>query len=408
MQLRASQGPPGSLRSFFLRLKRHTSSGLYVPELDGLRFVAIFFVFLYHLAGDVVRHNPPDVPPPTSTLYVLLEQLNIGVPLFFAISGMILGLPFARYWLQGGAPVSLKRYFLRRVTRLEPPYVAALLLLFSAKLLGHRGTVSEMLPHLGASLVYLHTLLYRELSSINPVAWSLEVEVQFYILAPLLALVFAVRAAWLRRAIIVTAILLAALWTPWIADLNAARMNSLTWIKHLSLLGNIQYFLAGFLLAEFFLLLPPATHRHRSWDVVSLLGWPALLYLLVAAPDFAFLTLPWLILALYLAVFYGPSSNRAFATVWVASIGGMCYSIYLLHNYAIASLGFLTERVGQTLPFAARFGIQLLLMTPIVLIISIGFYLLIEQPCMRSDWPARLKAFLFRKNRSGALAAKGA
>jgi peptidoglycan/LPS O-acetylase OafA/YrhL len=128
----------------------------------------------------------------------------------------------------------------------------------------------------------------------------------------------------------------------------------------------------------------------------------------VAAPDFAFLTLPWLILALYLAVFYGPSSNRAFATVWVASIGGMCYSIYLLHNYAIASLGFLTERVGQTLPFAARFGIQLLLMTPIVLIISIGFYLLIEQPCMRSDWPARLKAFLFRKNRSGALAAKGA
>jgi peptidoglycan/LPS O-acetylase OafA/YrhL len=408
MHLPGSEGSPGTLRSFFLGLKRHTSSGLYVPELDGLRFVAIFFVFIYHLSADVVRHSPDGAPLPTSILYLLIAQLNIGVPLFFAISGMILGLPFARYWLQGGSQVSLKRYFLRRVTRLEPPYVAALLLLFAAKLVGHRGTVAEMLPHLGASLIYLHSLIYRELSSINPVAWSLEVEVQFYILAPLLALVFALRSTSIRRAVIAAAILLAAIWTPWIADLNLARQDPFTYIKHLSLLGNIQYFLAGFLLADFFLLVPPSTHRSRSWDAVSLFGWPVLLYLLVAAPDLAFLTLPWIILALYAAVFYGPLSNRTFGSLWVASIGGMCYSIYLLHNYAIASLGFLTERVGQSLPYVARFGIQLLLMTPVVLLISIVFYRLIEQPCMRSDWPVRLKAFLTGKDRNIALASKGA
>ena len=43
---------------------------------------------------------------------------------------------------------------------------------------------------------------------------------------------------------------------------------------------------------------------------------------------------------------------------------------------------------------------------PSVLLISIGFYLVIEQPCMRSDWPARLKAFFTGKSRSVALASK--
>ena len=387
---------PWSLHSLFLSLRRHTSSGLYIAELDGLRFVAILSVFVFHLAGDVVRHNPPGVPVPTAPLFLLAQQLNIGVPLFFAISGMILGFPFARYWLKGSSKVSIKRYFLRRVTRLEPPYIAALLILFAMKYFGHRGTIEEMLPHLGASLVYLHTLIYREMSSINPVAWSLEVEVQFYILAPVLAMVFAVRPAWLRRALIVLAMIVASIATPW-TDMTSARGNLTTWMSHLTLAGNIQYFLTGFLLADFFLLLPTANYRNRKWDILTALGWPAFAALLILYPEVAALWLPAIILALYVAAFYGTLSSRMFATVWVASIGGMCYSIYLLHNYAIATLGFATERIGQNLPFEVRFVIQALIMTPIVLGICIIFYRLIEQPCMYPDWPAKLKAFAVRK-----------
>ena len=78
------------LRSVFLSLRRHTSSGLYIPELDGLRFIAILFVFVFHLSGDIFRHNAPGLAPPTSRFYLLTQQLNIGVPLFFAISVMIL------------------------------------------------------------------------------------------------------------------------------------------------------------------------------------------------------------------------------------------------------------------------------------------------------------------------------
>ena len=53
-----------------------------------------------------------------------------GVELFFVISGFILGLPFAAHYLKGAAPVSLRKYYLRRLTRLEPPYIVALLVLF--------------------------------------------------------------------------------------------------------------------------------------------------------------------------------------------------------------------------------------------------------------------------------------
>jgi peptidoglycan/LPS O-acetylase OafA/YrhL len=396
--VRQTSGRVRGLRSLFLSLRRHTSSGLYIPELDGLRFVAILFVFLFHLAGDVIKHSPPEALQSYSILRMLAVQLNIGVPLFFTISGMILGLPFARYWLQAGPRISLKRYFLRRVTRLEPPYIAALIVLSAAKLISHRATVAEILPHLGASLIYLHTILFHEMSSINPVAWSLEVEVQFYILAPLLATVFAIRKGLPRRIVIVGAIAAMSFLNPW-TDMNISRRDPFTWMAHLSLLGNIQYFLAGFLLADFFLVWPASRHRSGRWDFVSGIGWLGLGFLLVEYPGAVAVGLPAIVLLLYVAAFYGTVSSKVFASLWMASIGGMCYSIYLLHNPAIATLGVLTERVGQGLPFEIRLLIQFVIMTPVVLTICIVFYRAIEQPCMYSDWPARLRKSLAAKVR---------
>src|SRR5690349_19587132 len=55
---------------------------------------------------------------------------HLGVQLFFAISGFILSLPFARCWLGGEKAVSLGGYYLRRVTRIEPPYIIHLAFLF--------------------------------------------------------------------------------------------------------------------------------------------------------------------------------------------------------------------------------------------------------------------------------------
>src|SRR5687768_7994733 len=56
-----------------------------------------------------------------------------GVSIFFMISGFILSLPFAKNHFDkrpDRKPISLKRYYLRRLVRLEPPYLIALIIFF--------------------------------------------------------------------------------------------------------------------------------------------------------------------------------------------------------------------------------------------------------------------------------------
>ena len=60
-------------------------------------------------------------------------------------------------------------------------------------------------PNLIASLLYQHNLIYGHGSAINGVAWSLEVEVQFYLLAPLFAAVFSIQSVLARRAVLLGA-----------------------------------------------------------------------------------------------------------------------------------------------------------------------------------------------------------
>jgi peptidoglycan/LPS O-acetylase OafA/YrhL len=61
---------------------------------------------------------------PSNKLLVALNTMLFhggrGVELFFAVSGMVLGLSFARHYLKGDPVPSLGRYFKRRLTRLEP------------------------------------------------------------------------------------------------------------------------------------------------------------------------------------------------------------------------------------------------------------------------------------------------
>jgi peptidoglycan/LPS O-acetylase OafA/YrhL len=370
--------------------QRITSTGAFIPEVDGLRFLAILSVFIFHLAGDVLRHSP-GAPQPAGWIFATTQVLSFGVPLFFAISGFILGTPFAAAHLQQRRPVSLKKYFLRRLTRLEPPYILSLLLFFVLKIAAGKGSISGLLPNLVASLFYAHNAVFGMPSAINFVAWSLEVEVQFYIVAPVLGMVFAIRPASLRRVVLVALILVST---------GISILVSPHPALVLSLLGNAQYFLAGFALAEFFLSGGDRRQRNWLWDVVSALGWPLLLALLVGGASLSLWVFPWLILVLYIASFHGVVMNRFITKPWITTIGGMCYSIYLLHNYIIATLGMLTERFFVRSSFNERLVVQFLLMTPFVLVICGLYFRLIERPCMRSNWPQELKASIRLRTRA--------
>ena len=186
---------------FLVHISRETSSGRFIPEMDGLRFAAVAMVILYHLNGYLTAKSPfySSAPPSSDWLAQAAMVGNRGVELFFVISGFILGLPFAAHYLKGAAPVNLRKYYLRRLTRLEPPYFVALLLLFimGAVILGFPS--ASFYPHFAASLFYSHSLIYGTFSPAMGVAWSLEIEVQFYLLVPLLTLLFTIGNRMLRR-----------------------------------------------------------------------------------------------------------------------------------------------------------------------------------------------------------------
>jgi peptidoglycan/LPS O-acetylase OafA/YrhL len=383
-----SDGMSQRVRRFFLGFRRITSSTVYLPEIDGLRFVAIACVFIFHLAGDILRHSPSDyrLSLQGDALFSLTQRLNFGVQLFFVVSGFVLALPFASQHLRGGPIVNLRRYFLRRVTRLEPPYVAALIFFFVSKVVASRGSIAALTPHLLASVGYVHNLVYSTPSDINFVAWSLEVEVQFYLLAPLLAyLLFLPRNPWARRSVTIAAIVAAAI-LPTLLPFDS-RIG-------LSLLGQLSYFLAGILLADVYAM--GTFGKQAIWGDWLAIGAVIAILPLLVRNDGALLALfgPLMAFAACYAVFKSVFVCRVISIAPIASIGGMCYSIYLVHNYVIAAAGFVTERAAKHASFETRLLLQSVLLAPLVLLVSAVFYKLIEQPCMKPDWPLRAWRFL--------------
>ena len=186
------------------RMRRVTRDGRWIPEIDGLRFLAIAGVLIFHLGGELQARSGRWIPIEAryTTVFNWLGNGDRGVRLFFVISGMILAMPFARQWLAGGRTVSLRKYYLRRVTRLEPPYLLSVVLFTAMVAIYTRGVAPGLLAHAMASAVYLHSLIFGAMSPINAVTWSLEIEIQFYILAPLVMQVFRVREKALRRGLL--------------------------------------------------------------------------------------------------------------------------------------------------------------------------------------------------------------
>ena len=187
--------------------KRVTSNRKFIKEIDGLRFVAILPVIIQHLSERILKYSPSEIASSWASTDVAFyaSRGTMGVYLFFVISGFILCLPFAKSYLNKTKAIPFKTYFFKRISRLEPPYIFWMIFFFVVLVITSDGGFMELLPSLLASLFYVHNFAFGEYSIINPVAWSLEIELQFYVLAPFLAFIyFSVSKALLRRIIIVT------------------------------------------------------------------------------------------------------------------------------------------------------------------------------------------------------------
>jgi peptidoglycan/LPS O-acetylase OafA/YrhL len=379
----------GSSNWLVRRLTRVTSGGRYIPALDGLRWLAMALVFLQHfqlaiVATTVDRSVSPD--PGLRTLY----DLRVGVELFFVISGFILGVPFVQERVLGEERVDLRAYFLRRLTRIEPPYAIALAIFTAAWLLVGRDPAIT-LRHALASLFYVHNLVYGAFhpQAINMVTWSLEIEVQFYLLAPLLARVFLVKRARTRRVALVSSIVLSAV----LVELarNAGHEPPL------SILTQIPYFAAGFLLADLYVVdwkTEPSTSWR--WDLVAIPAWCALPFVATAPIPMKDLAIAAALFIAFVASFRSVGTRAFLGWTPVRLLGGMCYSIYLFH-YLLVMFGwryvFAADLFGASHAHGA-YWIDTLgygaLVFALLFPVFLAYYLLVEHPFMSNRWWKRL------------------
>lgn len=376
--------PSNSLSS---KLSRITTTGSYIPEIDGLRFIAIMAVVAVHIAGYwLVRagRSYPAMSPIDSELHKVLQLGLYGVHLFFVISGFVLAMPFCKHVFLGGKPVDLSQYFWRRVTRLEPPYVLTMLVYFLFMPFFGKGSWGELWPHLLASLAYVHNIVYGEGSLINNVAWSLEVEIQFYLLVPLITWLLLLRQS-VRRLALIMLILFFSLHSMWLPG---------HWPK--SILQYAQYFLMGVILCDLWTTTWKKANRSSLADIPGLVAWPLFIAVNVHRPGpFADLLNPWLMAALFFSALRGLLHGRILSCAALTIIGGMCYSIYLLHGRVLAFVihGVLARAVHLG-SFAMDYCAVAAICIPAVVAVSAVFFVLVERPCMAPNWPTEVLRLL--------------
>jgi len=372
----------------------------FVPQIDGLRFVAIIGVLAFHVRAITAWHYGVVLESPVGADGVVnwtFDAGSRGVELFFAISGFILGLPFARQYFGGGEPVRLKAYYLRRLTLLEPPYVIHLVFVFFLTWLvlrhqpGHRELyhqpdwLLQTLRHLGTSLIYGSGLIQHAHPQPNIVLWSLEIEVQFYLLAPLLARVFQLSSPPARRLAIIGLMLLPEALAPWV---NCPVLFE--W----SLLGKLPFFMAGFLFCDLYLNGHVRTERRSHlWDFFFFGSTVAVVGLAGMGVDYPFL--PWLALLVFTAAFRGKIAHWLLGHPLLTTIGGMCYTIYMYHWLMISGL------IRVTLPLSTRiFWLDLLIQFAVMSVVIIGIcsvlFVLFERPFMKRDWPQKFRDYIIR------------
>ena len=146
------------------------------PELTGLRAVAATAIVGTHAA--FWTHSDGDTP-----LGRALTRLDVGVAVFFVLSGFLLSRPFLRAAARGTATPAVRPYLWRRALRVFPAYwlavVAAMVLLPA----NSGATAGDWLRHLLLLPVYAGGGLAPGLGQ----TWSLAPEVAFYAVLPLLA-----------------------------------------------------------------------------------------------------------------------------------------------------------------------------------------------------------------------------
>lgn len=362
----------------------------------------------------------------TNALGNYSARLEIGVAIFFVISGFLLYRPFAVSHFGGRPPVGLGTFWGRRLRRIVPAYWLAF---FAITYVLHADAIrsgwGSLAIYLGFAQIYVPS---HSLTGITQ-AWSLCTEMTFYLTLPLWALLLG------RRRRSPAAQLRAELWG--LALLVAVSVAFRSWVltQHFSLArvmpnwlpAYTDLFALGMLLAvlsawESATGRPLAALEHRALPVAC---WALAAVAFVVVANIGLRTSPvaanalgsslarqslYGVFALFLVApaVFGPQHRGLIRGLLkarpLALVGLVSYGVYLWHEAGID----LFMRWTHTPLFGVPVWELTLTVTAGAVLAATASYILVERPIMRARWPVRPEPRLAATAPGPVLAAVGA
>lgn len=317
----------------------------HLAPLDGLRGLAIALVVWFHVWQITWLRADVHLFGATLNFNAIPETGFVGVDLFFFISGFCLFYPYARTLFDGRPQQTLATFAYRRALKILPSYYLSIALVIA---LGwtHFTSTGEALAQILSHVFFVHIFNGETYGGINGALWSLAVEVQFYVLFPLMAW-SAMRRPFLTCGLVALAALAYRL-------VVVAHPNARYEMEQLP--GTIDLFAAGILAAYAYRAIAvraPALARRRGlWTMLALVGAAASAWSVAGAFDarlyanwpaawevwgrtqlsvsFAILTVGSLVAL--------PAWQRTLANPALVFLSAISYNLYLCHTVVIRAL----------------------------------------------------------------------
>ncbi|HUQ67238.1 MAG TPA: acyltransferase [Flavitalea sp.] len=166
---------------------------IFFPNLDGLRFVSFFVVFLYHSLLSILSYLKDSSPRIFTVLEFLFRHGNLGVNFFFVLSGFLITYLLIKEKEFNGR-IHVPNFYVRRILRIWPLYYLCVVVGFIGfgilKKMSGQPLLENANPwyyiFFGANFDIMHTWPEKPDALLLSVLWSVAVEEQFYLTWPLI------------------------------------------------------------------------------------------------------------------------------------------------------------------------------------------------------------------------------
>lgn len=164
----------------------------YVDACDGIRALSILLIGWYHIWQQSWLAPNIELFGRRMSFDPLVRSGYLWVDMMILISGFCLYLPWARADADH-APCTAADFYARRLFRIHPSYLLSVLLVMTVSV--HAGlfaSAKQLAIDLIAHLTYTHTFFYNTYYATNlgGTVWTIAIEMQFYLIFPLLARMF--------------------------------------------------------------------------------------------------------------------------------------------------------------------------------------------------------------------------